>query len=291
MRFLLLYLFVFAGSIVFSQGSLSYYILADNVNMRYGASSSSQIIETAEFGRTFQSPVFVTSDWLGFYFDQLDDTIFINRKFIGLESDFLWTIKSKQSVSGRGKYELLKIKIRNDDYAGSQELLFDILNNHAEFLNTFSESCEQLNVLALEMYFNGYPNSIQSELIKKVVKEVKDKNIRAMATYIALKYSIIQKQSLLSEFYIKQIITGELQNLYLQGCDYSTYFSTYPIIEAKKVICAFFLFCNEDRGKLMINYIESQVSKEKSLKSDFCSDLLKTIYGNNFDQHWEYKNK
>jgi hypothetical protein len=50
--------------------------------MRYGASSSSQIIETAEFGRTFQSPVFVTSDWLGFYFDQLDDTIFINRKFI-----------------------------------------------------------------------------------------------------------------------------------------------------------------------------------------------------------------
>ena len=68
MRFLLLYLFVFAGSIVFSQGSLSYYILADNVNMRYGASSSSQIIETAEFGRTFQSPVFVTSDWLGFYF-------------------------------------------------------------------------------------------------------------------------------------------------------------------------------------------------------------------------------
>lgn len=56
--------------------------------MRYGASSSSQIIETAEFGRTFQSPVFVTSDWLGFYFDQLDDTIFINRKFIGLESDF-----------------------------------------------------------------------------------------------------------------------------------------------------------------------------------------------------------
>jgi len=291
MRFLLLYLFVYAGSTAFSQESLTYYITADNVNVRYGASSSSQIIETSEFGRTFQSPVFVTSDWLGFYFDQLDDTIFINRKFIGLESDFLWTIKSKQSVSGRGKYELLKIKIRNDDYAGGQELLFDILNNHAEFLNNFSESCEQLNVLALEMYFNGYPNSIQSELIKKVVKEVKDKNIRAMATYIALKYSIIQKQSLLSEFYIKQIITGELQNLYLQGCDYSTYFSTYPIIEAKKVICAFFLFCNEDRGKLMINYIENQVSKEKSLKSDFCSDLLKTIYGNNFDQHWEYKNK
>jgi len=291
MRFLLLYLFVFAGSTAFSQESLTYYIIADNVNVRYGASSSSQIIETSEFGRTFQSPVFVTSDWLGFYFEQLDDTIFINRKFIGLESDFLWTIKSKQSVSGRGKYELLKIKIRNDDYAGSQELLFDILNNHAELLNTFGESCAQLNVLALEMYFNGYPNSIQSELIKKVVKEVKDKNIRAMATYIALKYSIIQKQSLLSEFYIKQIITGELQNLYLQGCDYSTYFSTYPIIEAKKVICAFFLFCNEDRGKLMINYIESQVSKEKSLKSDFCSDLLKTIYGNNFDQHWEYKNK
>ncbi len=291
MKLFLLFIFVFSGTIAFSQGSLPYYIIADNVNMRYGTSTSSQLYETAEFGRTFQSPVFVNADWIGFYFDLLDDTVFISRKFIGLESDFLNAIKEKSTVSGRGKYELLKIKLRNDDYAGSKDLLFDILNNHREWLNDGHESCDQINAMALELYFNGYPNSIQSELIKKVVKEVKDKNIQAMATYIALKYSILEKQSFLSEFYIKQIIEGELPNLYLQGCDYSTYFSTYPIIEAKKVISAFFLFCNEDRGKLMIDYIQSQVTKEKSLKSDFCSDLLKTIYGNNFDQHWQYKNK
>ena len=291
MKYLWLLINLSTASFIVAQKSVTYYIIADNVNVRYGPSSSSQIFETSEFGKTFEAPVFVTADWLGFYFEHLDDTIFINRKFIGLESDFLRNIKDKQTVSGRGKYELLKIKLRNDDYSGTKDLLFDILNNHREWLNTGYENCDQLNVLALEMYFNGYPNSIQSAVIKKVVSDVKDKNIKAMATCIALKYSILQKQSLLSEFYIKQIIAGELPNLFLEGCDYSTYYSTYPIIEAKKVICAFFLFCNDDRGELMKDYISNQMTLEKSLKSDFCSDLIQSINGNNYEEHWEYKNK